>query len=161
MSRAPDRLPAVCALPEPRATTEGSTVTRRRIASAAGRETTTTTRGFSSNLSRARDDIRRECATWQAAYERRERARRAIAAVDDLISEVEEVNLRHGAKTSTVMFKTKLLGVEAAAGPAPAAVKTASNTARLHGGLMDWLEDLLTERMPERALYPDREDDAA
>ena len=150
VSRAPGRLPSMCALPEPRATTEGS-----------GRETTTTARGVSSNLSRARDDIRRECETWQAAYERRQRARRAIAAVDDLISEVEEVNLRHGAKTSTAMFKTKLLGLEAAAGPAPAAVKTASNTGRLHGGLMDWLEDLLAERMPERALYPDREDDAA
>ena len=161
VSRAPDRLPAVCALPERRATSEGSTVKRRRIASAASGDATTTTRGVSSNLSRARDDIRRACETWQAAYEHRQRTRRAIAAVDDLISEVEEVNLLRGAKTSAAMFKTKLLGVESAAGPAPAAVKAASNTARLHGGLMDWLEDLLTESVPERALHPDREDDAA
>ncbi|HET9050483.1 MAG TPA: hypothetical protein VFO60_02205 [Candidatus Dormibacteraeota bacterium] len=91
----------------------------------------------------------------------RQRTRLAIRAVDDLIGEVEDVNLLRGSKTRAAMFTTRLLDVEAAAGPAPAAARAARDTARLHAALMDWLDDLLNDVVPERALYPECEDDAA
>ena len=120
-----------------------------------------TARELSSNLTRAHDDIRRGHETGRRQREMRQRTRLAIRAVDDLISEVEDANLVRGSKTRAAMFTAQLLDVEAAAGPAPAAARAARTTAHLHGALMDWLDDLLNDVVPERALYPECEDDAA
>ena len=114
-----------------------------------------------SSLTRACDDLQRDRATALADQEARQRMRRAISAVDDLIDDVEDVNLQRGSKTPARVFKAQLLDLEDTAGPAPAMVRAARTTARLHAALMDWLEDLLNDAIPERAHYAECEEDAA
>lgn len=114
-----------------------------------------------SNLTRACDDLRRERATARAEEEARRRTRHVVRAVDELINEVEDVNLQRGGKTPAGVFKAQLLDLEAVAGPVPPMTRAARTTARLHAALMDWLENLLNDAIPERSMYAECEEDAA
>ncbi len=78
------------------------------------------------------------------------RTRQQVSVIDELIAILEERNL-HGKRRIDRVVRNWLQRLEAEVGvPVPRKVLRARNTARLHGALLDWMETVLEELIPER-----------
>jgi hypothetical protein len=84
--------------------------------------------------------------------------RRRIAAIDSLISLLEERHLT-GERTFDRVLRQRLHHLELEVGlPLPRKAVRARNTVRLHAALLDWQETLLDTLLPERLAFPDVHD---
>lgn len=84
--------------------------------------------------------------------------RQRIAAVDALISQLEERHLT-GERTFDRVLRQRLYRLEEEVGmPLPRKAVRARNTVRLHAALLDWQETLLDAFLPERLRFPDVHD---
>jgi hypothetical protein len=87
-----------------------------------------------------------------------ESAHRRVAAIDSLISLLEERHLA-GERTLDRVLRQRLHRLEQEVGlPLPRKAVRARNTVRLHAALLDWQEMLLDEMVPERLHFPDVHD---
>lgn len=87
-----------------------------------------------------------------------ESARRRVAAIDSLISLLEERHLA-GERTLDRVLRQRLHRLEQEVGlPLPRKAMRARNTVRLHAALLDWQETLLDTILPERLSFPDVHD---
>jgi len=98
-------------------------------------------------------------ANWQirnqtlASISRRlteSRIRQQRTVIDELIAVLEERNL-NGERRVDWAVRQRLRRLEAEVGlRVPQKLLRARNTARLHGALLDWMETVLDELIPER-----------
>lgn len=88
----------------------------------------------------------------------RSRIRRQVAAVDALVTLLEERNLT-GNRIFDRSLRQRVHQLQEEIGlPLPRNVVRARNTVRLHAALLDWQESLLDLLIPQRALLPDAHD---
>src|ERR1700704_5112337 len=72
--------------------------------------------------------------------------RRAVAAVDELVSALEEINLSGRGRKETALMPGWLRRLEVDAGrPLPSSVSAARTPVKLHAALLDWQEKLLDD----------------
>lgn len=77
------------------------------------------------------------------------RTRRQLHLMDDLIGTLEERNLRGERRVDRSVRKWVRRLQEEVAVPLPRRVLRARTTARLHGALLDWMEGVFCELVPE------------
>ncbi|MBJ7608038.1 MAG: hypothetical protein JF887_01215 [Candidatus Dormibacteraeota bacterium] len=88
----------------------------------------------------------------------RSRIRRQVAAVDALVTLLEERNLS-GNRIFDRPLRQRVHQLQEEIGlPLPRNVVRARNTVRLHAALLDWQESLLDLLIPQRAHLPDAHD---
>ena len=94
--------------------------------------------------------------TWAARSDshtaslRRARARRRIAAIDEMLDELERMHLDRNRVISR-MVRCRLRRLEQEVGmPLPRRVVRARNTVRLHAALLDWQDEVLDAVVPAR-----------
>ena len=86
------------------------------------------------------------------------RVRQRVAAIDSLVSVLEERHLT-GDRTFDRVLRQRLYRLEAEVGlPLPRKALRARNTVRLHAALLDWQESMLDTLLPERLAFPDVHD---
>ncbi len=94
----------------------------------------------------------------QRQREESERVRRRMAAIDDLITVLEERHL-NGERTFDRVLRQRLHHLEQEVGlPLPRKAIRARNTVRLHAALLDWQETLLDWMLPQRQSFADVHD---
>ena len=88
----------------------------------------------------------------------RSRVRQRIAAVDQVINQLEERHLT-GNRALDRVLRRRLRHLEQEVGmPLPRKAVRARNTVRLHAALLDWQETVLDALLPERLSFPDVHD---
>lgn len=85
------------------------------------------------------------------------RTRQTIAVIDEVIEVLEERNLEGERRIDRGVRKlVRRLEAEVDV-PLPRQVLRARNTARLHGAVLDWMETVVDQLIPERRRFPDLE----
>ncbi|MDQ6846364.1 MAG: hypothetical protein M3019_02085 [Candidatus Dormibacteraeota bacterium] len=85
------------------------------------------------------------------------RTRQKIAVIDEVIEVLEERNLEGERRIDRGVRKlVRRLEAEVDV-PLPRQVLRARNTARLHGAVLDWMETVVDQLIPERRRFPDLE----
>ena len=123
---------------------------------------------MSAEMSRPMPDTNRIAQAGREIWQRRvdalrrrvdgRRTRERIAAVDSLISQLEERHLT-GERTFDRVLRQRLYRLEEQVGmPLPRKAVRARNTVRLHAALLDWQEAMLDALIPERLRFPDVHD---
>jgi hypothetical protein len=98
---------------------------------------------------------------WEARSEskmaalERARTRRRVAAIDEMLEELERMHLDRNRVISR-MIRLRVRRLEQVVGlPLPRRVVRARNTVRLHAALLDWQEEVLDVVVPVRAVRID------
>ncbi len=77
------------------------------------------------------------------------RTRQQLAVIDDLIAALEERNLRGPSAVDRATRSWVRRVEEEVAVPVPRRVLRARSTARLHGALLDWMETVFEQLIPD------------
>jgi hypothetical protein len=103
------------------------------------------------SLAAANLAVREAAAAFELEVARRRRARRAIEAIDAVLEAVEQHNLSRRPRRLPLLSPWSAHLEEQGRLTIPPHILQLQNTARLHGALMDWQDELFNELVPGRA----------